>query len=62
MKQVLPWAPWEIRRSDLDSDPVRSILDNLKKTGKLVLEGDRLSKQPALPFVNQGNDNDRHCS
>ena len=37
--QVVPWAPWEIRRCDLDSDPVRSIVDHLLKTGKLVLTG-----------------------
>ena len=37
--QVVPWAPWEIRRSDLDSEPVRGIVEHLHKTGKLVLEG-----------------------
>jgi DNA invertase Pin-like site-specific DNA recombinase len=58
-KQVVPWAPWEICRSDLDSDPVRSILDRLHETGKLVLEGDRFSDQPSLPFTDQGVDNAR---
>lgn len=38
--QVVPWAPWEIRRSDLDSEAVRSIFDRLHKTGKLIIEGD----------------------
>ncbi len=38
-EQVAPWAPWEIRRSDLDADPVRSIVEHLLETGKLVLEG-----------------------
>jgi hypothetical protein len=39
MEQVVPWAPWEIKRSDLDSQEVRAILDRLRKTGKLVLQG-----------------------
>ncbi len=39
-EQVAPWAPWEIRRSDLDSQPVRSILNRLRQTGKLQIEGD----------------------
>src|SRR5437870_528420 len=32
MQQVTPRAPWEIRRSDLDAEPVRSILDHLRRT------------------------------
>ena len=39
MAQVVPWAPWEIQRSDLDSPEVRAILDRLRQTGKLVLPG-----------------------
>ncbi|MGD8848031.1 MAG: recombinase family protein [Desulfobacteraceae bacterium] len=39
-KQVAPWAPWEIKRSDLDADPVHGILKRLRETGKLVLKGD----------------------
>jgi hypothetical protein len=31
--QVVPYAPWEIRRSDLDSPAIRSLLDRLKRTG-----------------------------
>lgn len=38
-EQVAPWAPWEIRRADLESEPVRSILKRLRETGKLVLGG-----------------------
>ncbi len=38
-EQVVPYAPWEIRRSDLDTQPVRGIIEHLRKTGKLVLEG-----------------------
>lgn len=37
--QVVPLAPWEIKKSDLDSEPVKSIISNLKKTGKLILNG-----------------------
>lgn len=60
MRQVVPWAPWEIQRSDLDSEPVRSILEHLRATGKLVLAGDRLADQPQLPFANTGADNARY--
>jgi hypothetical protein len=35
--QIAPWAPWELRKSDLDSSPVREILETLRKTGRLVL-------------------------
>jgi hypothetical protein len=37
MIQVVPWAPWEICRSDLDSKPTCDIVKHLRKTGKLVL-------------------------
>ena len=37
--QVAPDAPLEINKRDLDSDPVRSILEHLKTTKVLVLEG-----------------------
>jgi hypothetical protein len=37
MTQVVPWAPWEILRSDLDSKPVCDIVEHLRKTGKLLL-------------------------
>jgi len=49
-EQIVPWAPWEIRRSDLDAEPVRSILDHLRTTGKLLLasEGVDSSKQRKL--------------
>jgi len=44
-KQIAPYAPLEISRADLDSDPVSSILKRLKETGKLVLEGNPLANQ-----------------
>jgi hypothetical protein len=45
---VAPYAPLEINKSDLESDPVRSILDHLKTTGVLVLEGVPLPHQESL--------------
>jgi DNA invertase Pin-like site-specific DNA recombinase len=36
--QVVPYAPWELRRVDLDGEPVRSIIDHLKATGELALD------------------------
>jgi hypothetical protein len=48
VEQVAPYAPLEIKRADLDSEPVASILERLKATGKLVLDGDTLTKQQCL--------------
>ena len=60
MQQVAPRAPWEIRRCDLDAEPVRSILDHLRRTGKLVLDGgDSAGQMPLFP-EKQGDDNARH--
>jgi hypothetical protein len=39
MRHTVAFAPWEIRRSDLDSPRVRTILEHLKQCGRLVLEG-----------------------
>jgi len=47
MRQVVPFAPWEIRRTDLDSEPVRAVLTRLKQTGRVVL-GDTSDTQPEL--------------
>jgi hypothetical protein len=60
MQQVTPRAPWEIRRSDLDAEPVKSILKHLRATGKLVLEGGGAANQMSLLVDNQGDDNARH--
>jgi len=46
--QVAPYAPWEIRCADLDSEPVRGIVERLRKTGKLVLKGGSLEGQGSL--------------
>ena len=59
-EQVAPRAPWEIRRSDLDTEPVRSILEHLRRTGKLLLRGGRTENQPELFLENQLDDNARH--
>ena len=59
-EQAAPRAPWEIRRSDLDAEPARSIIEKLRRTGKLVLRGGCMENQPELFFENQSDDNDRH--
>jgi hypothetical protein len=46
--QVAPYAPLAINKCDLDSDPVRSILEHLKVTGVLVLAGVSLPRQELL--------------
>jgi len=53
MTQAVPWAPWEIKRADLDTEPVRGIVEHLHKTGKLILRGIVSQDQPALFFENQ---------
>jgi hypothetical protein len=59
MQQVVTYAPWEIQRRDLDAEPVRSILERLRRTGKLVLEGVRVKKEPTLFPENKGLDKAR---
>jgi DNA invertase Pin-like site-specific DNA recombinase len=48
IEQVAPWAPWEIRRADLESAPIRSVLEHLRRTGELLLSGDTSTAQPSL--------------
>lgn len=48
VEQVAPYAPLEIKRTDLESEPVASILERLRTTGKLILDGDTLIKQQGL--------------
>jgi hypothetical protein len=60
MQQAAPLAPWEIRRVDLDSKPVRGILQRLQRTRQLVFQGDHLADQPTLFTENKGDDNARH--
>ncbi|HEX2715070.1 MAG TPA: recombinase family protein [Candidatus Acidoferrales bacterium] len=59
-EQVAPHAPWEIRRADLDGEPVQNILKRLLRTGKLVLPGGRPEKQTPLFAEKEGDGNARH--
>jgi DNA invertase Pin-like site-specific DNA recombinase len=59
-EQAVPRAPWAILRVDLDSEPVRSIIESLLRTGKLILQGGSLQNQSHLFTENQGNDNAGH--
>ena len=59
-EQVTPRAPWEIRHSDLDAEPIRRIIDRLHRTGKLILQWGCAEEQLALFTENQGDDNARH--
>src|SRR6266436_1709212 len=59
-EQVTPRAPWEIRRTDLDAEPIRGIIDRLHRTGKLILQGGCAEDQLALFIENAGDDNARH--
>jgi DNA invertase Pin-like site-specific DNA recombinase len=47
-EQAAPWAPWEIRRPEVESEAVQEIIRKLKQTGKLDLEGDDLGDQKTL--------------
>ncbi|MBA7514733.1 hypothetical protein ES705_06767 [subsurface metagenome] len=38
-EQAVPWAPWEIRRAELESEKVRRIVRALRETGRLIIEG-----------------------
>jgi len=59
-EQTAPRAPWEIRRADLNAEPVRSIVERLVRTGKLTLEMGRTENQPPLFGENEGDGNARH--
>jgi DNA invertase Pin-like site-specific DNA recombinase len=59
-EQATPRAPWEIRRADLDSEPVRSIVERLRRTGKLTLRGECAERQSPLFAENEGDDNAGH--
>jgi hypothetical protein len=45
---VVPYAPLASNKRDLESDPVRTILDHRKATGVLVLAGVSLPRQASL--------------
>lgn len=48
VEQAAPYAPLEIKRIDLDSEPVAGILAHLRATGKLILDGDSSAQQTGL--------------
>ncbi len=52
-EQIAPYAPLEIKHTDLDSEPVFGILKRLKATGKLIFDGDALANQRSLFDENQ---------
>ncbi len=59
-EQATPRAPWEIRRVDLDAEPIRRIVSRLLRTGKLILQGGCVEDQPPLFTENGGDDNAGH--
>src|SRR6266850_3340564 len=59
-EQIAPRAPWQIRRTDLNAEPIRTIVRRLHQTGKLTLEGGCPKDQPPLFAENEGDDNARH--
>src|SRR2546426_6633902 len=59
-EQTAPRAPWQIRRTDLNAEPIRTIVRRLHQTGKLTLEGGCPKDQPPLFAENEGDDNARH--
>jgi DNA invertase Pin-like site-specific DNA recombinase len=59
-EQAAPRAPWQIRRADLNGEPIRTIVKRLHRTGKLTLEGDRPQEQPPLFAEKEGDGNARH--
>jgi hypothetical protein len=53
-------APWRIRRADLEAEPIRSIVERLRRTGRLILPRGCPKDQPRLFTEKEGDDNDRH--
>ena len=47
-EQIAPYAPLQIKRSSLDSEPVSRIVKHLKATGKLLLNGEPPVEQTNL--------------
>jgi len=46
--QIVPWAPWEIRRADLEAEPIRGVIEHLRRTGKLILDWVGSERQTTL--------------
>lgn len=47
MQQAVRFAPWQIKRSDLDAGPARAVIDHFKRTGRLSI-GDKSERQQEL--------------
>jgi hypothetical protein len=48
VQQIAPYAPLEIKRVDLDAEPVAGIIKHLKSSGSLVLDRDPSAEQAHL--------------
>ena len=59
-EQAVPRAPWQIRRADLEAEPIRNIVERLRRTGKLILPRGCPENQPRLFAEKEGDGNDRH--
>jgi DNA invertase Pin-like site-specific DNA recombinase len=59
-EQATARAPWQIRRADLQAEPVRTIVEGLRRTGKLILRGACAEEQSSLFVENHGDDNAGH--
>lgn len=59
-EQAAPRAPWQIRRVDLEAEPIRNIVERLRRTGKLVLPRGCPEDQPRLFAEKEGVGNARH--
>lgn len=46
--QIVSWAPWEIKKTDIDSTNIRKIIRTLQETGRLVVKGIDSEKQTNL--------------
>lgn len=48
-EQFAPYAPWAIRRADLEAEPVQRVIEHLRRTGKLVPGGSAGSQGHLFP-------------
>ena len=46
--QIVSWAPWEIKKSDLDSEEITEIIKTLHKTGRIVVRRKDSKRQTSL--------------
>jgi DNA invertase Pin-like site-specific DNA recombinase len=46
--QIVSWAPWEIKKPDLDTEKIKNIIKTLHETGRLVVKGKDSEKQMHL--------------